>query len=92
MKSEVTVAELEPRLVVAERLGGLACVPGLPAAAPAAPFVVEAGERVYQAVEVGRDVEAVELVVVADVADHGHRLGPDHVDQAADETGAADAT
>ena len=91
VEPEVAVAELEPRLVVAERPGRVERVPRLAAAAPAALLVVEVGERVDDAVEVGRDVQAEELVVVADVPDHRHLARPDEVDEAADEARAADA-
>ena len=72
VEADVAVAELEPGLVVAELLRRLERVPGLAAPAPAALLVVHVGERVEQAVEVRRDVQAEHLGVVADVADHGH--------------------
>ena len=91
VQAEVAVAELEPRLVVAELLRRLQGVPGLAAPAPAALLVVKVGERVEQAVEVGRDVEAEHLGVVADVADHGHLIGRNEVDETAHEASAADS-
>ena len=91
VEAEVTIAELKPRLRVAERLRSVESVPGLPAAAPAALFVVDVGERVDDRVEVGRDVQPEELGVVADVPDHRHLARPDEVDEAADEPRTADA-
>jgi hypothetical protein len=52
---------------------------------------VPVGQRVEQAVQVGRDVNAEHLGVVADVADHGHLGRLDEVDEAADEPRAADS-
>ncbi len=51
----------------------------------------EAGERVEDGVEVGRDVQAVELVVVAGVDDDGEVVAGDHAGEAAQEAGGADA-
>ena len=70
MEAEVAVAEPEPRLA-AELAGRLERVPGLVGAAPAALLVGDARERVEDAVEVGRDVQAEHLDVVADVAYDG---------------------
>ena len=58
--------------------GGLDGVPRLVRPAPAALRVDETGERVEQAVEIGRDVEAEDLDVVADVADHRELAGREH--------------
>ena len=66
-------------------------VPGLVGAAPAALLVGHARERVEDAVEVGRDVQAEHLDVVADVADHRHVGRVDDRDDAAQEARAADA-
>ena len=90
MEPQVAVAEREP-VLAAERAGRLECAPGLVAAAPAAPLVGDARERVEDRVEVGRDVQAEHLDVVADVADHARRGGSCDVDDAADEARAADA-
>ena len=92
MEPDVTVAELEPGLVVAELLRGVERVPRLAAPAPAALLVVDVGERVEQAVEIGRDVQPEHLGVVADVADHRHLAAADEVDEAAHEARAADST
>ena len=58
---------------------GLERVPRLAGAPPAALLVGEPGERVEHGVEIGRDVQAEHLDVVADVADHrqvGRRQRP----------------
>ena len=49
------------------------------------------GERVEDGVEVGRDVQAEHLDVVADVADDRHARRVDGLDEPAREAGAADA-
>ena len=71
MEAEIPVAEHEPALA-AEPLRLLERRPGLARAAPTALLVGEAGERVEDAVEVGRDMDAEHLDVVADVPDHRH--------------------
>ena len=71
VEAEVAVAEPEP-VLAAERGDGRERLPGLACPAPAPLLVVQAGERVEDAVEVGRDGEPEHLEVVADVADHGH--------------------
>ena len=90
VQAEVSVAELEPRLA-AEPGHDLHRLPRLVRAAPAALLVRDAGERVEDAVEVGRDVKAEHLDVVADVADHGHRRRLHDLDETAQEARAADA-
>ena len=66
-------------------------LPGLARAAPASLLVVQAGERVEDAVEVGRDREAEHVEVVADVPDHRHAGRIDGADEPAREPGAADS-
>src|SRR4029453_14047542 len=90
VKAEIPVAELKPG-VGAEVGGGLQGVPGLVRASPSPSFVPDASKRVEESVDVGRDVQAVQLDIVADVADHGHlgRIG--HVEQPLYEPGAADS-
>ena len=73
VEPEVAVAEPEP-VLAAERGHGRERLPGLARAAPASFLVVQAGERVEDAVEVGRDGEAEHVEVVAHVPDHGHVL------------------
>ena len=68
MQPEVEVAEHEPALAT-PRSRRLERLPALPGPAPAALRVVEPGEAVEDRVEVGRDVQAEHLEVVADVAD-----------------------
>ena len=77
MDTEISIAEPEPALS-APVGGGLDGVPRLVRPAPAALRVDETGERVEQAVEIGRDVEAEDLDVVADVADHRELAGLEH--------------
>src|SRR5689334_10088531 len=65
-------------------------MPRLVRAAPAALLVSETGQRVEDAVEVGRNVEAEDLDVVPDVSDHGHVRRIDDVDEAPQEPSASD--
>ena len=88
VEAQVEIAEPEPRLP-AERAHGLEHAPRLVRAAPAAALVVETGERVEDRVEVGRDVQAEHLEVVADVADDGDVARLDDVDEALDEPRSA---
>src|SRR5439155_5876368 len=67
MKAEVAVAEPEP-LLAPEALRLLERVPRLVRPAPAPLLVTEAGKRVEDAVQIGRDMETEYLHVVADVA------------------------
>ena len=90
VEPEIAVAEPEP-VLAAERGDGPERLPGLTRAAPAALLVVQAGERVEDAVEVGRDREAEHVEVVADVPDHRHVCRIDCADEPAREAGAADA-
>src|SRR6185437_9094761 len=90
MEPEVAVSELEPGLAP-ELLDRVARVPRLVCTPPAALLVAQAGERVEQRVEVGRDVEAVHLQVVADVRDHGNVARRDDLGQRLNEARAADA-
>ena len=89
VEPEIEVAELEPR-VAAPLPRRLERAPGLARPAPAALLVVEAGERVEHGVEVGRDVQAEHLEVVADVAHHGEAR-PEDVVETARELCASDA-
>src|ERR687897_1461534 len=90
MHPEIPVAELEPRF--ASKIGDrLERVPGLAGSPPTSFLVVQAGERVQDRVEVGRDVEAENLEVVADVPDHRHTRGSHGIDEAAHEPRATDA-
>ena len=70
VETDVAVAEPEP-VLASPRRGRLERVPRLVGAAPTALSVDQPGERVEQAVEVGRDVEPEDLDVVADVSDDG---------------------
>ena len=90
VEPEVAVAEPEP-VLAAERGDGPERLPRLARAAPAALLVVQPGERVEDAVEVGRDRETEDVEVVADVADHRHVGRIDGADEAAREARAADA-
>ena len=71
VQAEVAVAEHEPALPSKAR-GLLERDPALVRAPPSALRVGDAGERVEDAVQIGRDVHAEHLDVVADVADHRH--------------------
>src|SRR6185437_14214554 len=84
-------AQAEPCLTV-ERPDALECVPRLVRATPATLLVVQAGESVEDRVEIGRDVHAEDLDVVADIPDHRHVGGLDHIDDAANEARPAHTT
>ena len=87
---EVAVAEAEPGLVAEarERLHQREAV----AREAVAPLAVDATrERVGHDVEVGRDVDAVELAVVAGVHDRGHLLRRHRAHEPAQEARGADA-
>ena len=88
VEADVAVAEPEPRLA-AERADRVERVPGLVRSAPAALLVVQSRERVQDAVEVGRDVHAEHLEVVADVSDHRDVGRRDALDDGAREPAAA---
>ena len=60
--------------------------------APPALLVQQPGERVEHRVEVGRDVQAQDLHVVADVHDRRHPLGAGGLRQRVDEARAAEPT
>ena len=90
MEADVEVTEHEPALAApgAGRLERLPCLAGPP---PAALRVVQAREPVEDGVEVGRNVEAEHLEVVADVADDRELARREHVVQPSRELGATDA-
>ncbi len=90
VEAEIAVAEPEP-VLAAERRDRAERLPGLAGPAPASLLVVQAGEGVEDAVEVGRDGHPEHLEVVADVADDGDIRAARHVDEAAREARAADA-
>ncbi len=66
-------------------------VPGLVGTAPTALLVGDAGERVEDAVEVGRDVQPEHLDVVTHVAYDGYVARFDYRESAAEEPRAPDA-
>ncbi len=74
VEPDVAVAEPEPVLPSPARRR-LERVPGLAGSPPAALGVDEPAERVEEAVEVGRDVQAEDLEVVTDVSDDGQLPG-----------------
>src|SRR5262249_13404661 len=84
VKADVTVTEAEP-VLTAEPADGLERVPGLVRAPPAALLVCDTGERVEDAVEVGRDVEAEHLYVVPHVSYDGCVVSFDYSHDAAQE-------
>ena len=90
MEADVAVSQREPDLRrraarPAERVRRLV------ADAPAALLVEEPGQRVEDGVEVGRDVQAEELDVVADVDDRRHLLGAGRACERVHEPRAAQA-
>ena len=91
VETEVAVADAEPVLSAPVRCG-FERGPALVGPPPAALRVDQIAERVEQAVEVWRDVEAEDLDVVADVADHGQLARLEDLLQATREAGAAAAT
>ena len=90
MQAEIAIAEPEPALA-AEPPRFLEGDPGLVRPSPAALLVGDVGQRIQDAVEIGRDVKTEHLDVVADVPDHGDacRIGRAH--ETAQEPRAADA-
>ena len=90
VEAEIAVAEPEP-VLAAERGDRPERLPRLAGAPPAALLVVEPGERVEDAVEVGRDGHPQHLEVVPDIADDRQVGAARRVDEAAREAGAADA-
>src|SRR5436190_2621509 len=84
MKPEVAVAEPEP-VLAAECRDRLQRVPRLVRAPPAALVVVQPGEGVEHAVEVGGNAHPEHLDVVADVDDRRDVLAAERLDQSADE-------
>ena len=89
MQAEVPVAELEP-VVAAEARHRLERVPRLVGTTPAELLVSDPGERVEDAVEIGRDVHAENLDVVPDVHDGRHVPAAECLDQRPDELRAAE--
>jgi hypothetical protein len=74
---QIAVAECEEG-ALAERAHRVAALKGVAANAPALRFVDPPGERVRDGVEIGRDVKAPHLEVVAGVADDGELFGRYH--------------
>ena len=91
MRGEVAIAQAEPA-GLAEARHLLEGVEGLAAQPPALPLVDEAGERVADGVEIGGDVQAPELGVVAGIADDGERGGREQRRQPPQELGRARPT
>src|SRR4029079_15835837 len=85
---EVAVAETEPGLA-AELLERAQEATGLGLAAPAADRAGQARQVVHHGVEVGCDVEAEVLEVVAGVGDHDQPLGRHRARETDRELGAA---
>ena len=90
MHGEVAVAEPEPGLA-AELLERRHERPGLVAAAPAGLRIVETGQRIGQGVEVGSDMQAEMLEIIAGIGHHRETAGRQHARQAERQLGAADA-
>src|SRR5438093_737523 len=90
VKAEVAVTEPEP-LVAAQLRHRLERTPALVRAPPAALLVGAAGERVEDAVQIGRDVQAEHLDVVRHVAYDGNVAWIDDSHHAAQEPRAPNA-
>ena len=90
VEADVEIAEHEPALAT-PGAGRLERLPRLAGPPPAALGVVQAGEAVEDGVEIGRDVQAEHLQVVADVADDRQLARREHVVEPRRELGAADA-
>ena len=88
VRGEIAIAETEPRRrPVGGHRGETA--EGLVGAAPAAPGVEHTGERVHDGVEIGRDVQAPDLGVVAGVDDDAQRGRIERRREAAEQLGGA---
>src|SRR4029077_2342315 len=90
VQPDVAVAELKPRLS-SELCDCLEGMPGLACATPAAFFVGETGERVEDAVQIGRDPKAEYFDVVRNVAYDGNVAWIDYTHHAAQKPRPADA-
>ncbi len=90
VEADVEIAEHEPALAT-PGAGRLERLPRLAGPSPATLGVVQAGEAVEDGVEIGRDVQAEHLEVVADVADDRQLARREHVVETRGELGAADA-
>src|SRR5262249_59438308 len=90
VEADVAVAELEPRLA-AELRHRVERLPRLAGSAPPALLVREAGERVEDAVQIGRDSKPQHLDVVRYVAYDGNVAWIDDTENAAQEPRPADA-
>ena len=88
--AKIAVAEAEPGLA-AQRTDRLHERPGLVAPAPAGRRIVEAGQRIDQRVDIGRDGQAEMLEIVAGVGDDQQIVRRQHAAQAQRQLGAADA-
>ena len=88
MGGEIAVAQRKPSLA-AERRERSHERPCLVAPAPAALRVVEAGQRVHDGVEIGRDGEPKMLEIIAGIDDH-HEIAAEEAAEPESELGAAD--
>ena len=90
VEPEVAIAEHEPPLPT-PRAGRLERLPRLAVAAPATFRVIETGERIEHRVEVGRNVQAQDLEIVAHVPDHRELPRGEDVVKPYGQLGATDA-
>ena len=90
MEGEIAIAQSEPGLP-AQRLERRHEVPALIAAAPAQLAIGEAGERIENRVDIGRDGEAQMLEIIAGIHDEREVPAKD-ARQAQSKLGATDAT
>src|SRR6266851_7583192 len=88
MRCQIAVAEIEP-VRTAERGEPFQSVKGFATESPALRGVDDAGKRIGDDVEVGRDFQAVESNVVAGVDDDRQCAGIHHLVQAEEEFGGA---
>src|ERR1700691_205021 len=90
MSGEIAVAELKPGRA-AKLAQGLHKCPGLVTASPARLRICDAGERIHDSVEIGRDHKAEMLEVVGRIADDDEIARRQNATQPQGQLGAADA-
>ena len=91
MDGEVAVADVKPD-GLRQFFHGLQAEKRVAFYSPAAFFAQQTGQNVGDGIEIGRNVEAPPLEIVAGVHDDGQFFGGDDLAQAIDELGAASPT
>ncbi len=91
VRREIEVAEVEPRPLRAEGPQLLRGAERLLTPTPPAFAVEDVAEPVRDGVGVGGDAEAVDVVVVGHVHDHGEVVSGHHADESAQELAGSDA-